>query len=494
MLNKVKHKGIALLVLAAAQFMVVLDATITNVALPAIREALKFTSEADLQWVITAYALAFGGFLLLGGRLADLFGRRRMFLVGVILFAVASLFAGLAQTPTQMIILRGIQGLGGALLSPAALSLVLTIFSETKERNRALGVWSMVAAGGGAVGLVLGGVLTQYVDWRWIFFINVPVAIFVAIMALRFVPGGKPERTESVDVLGAFTITGSLVAVVFALAKAAENGWGDSSTVTSFVVSAVLMAIFIVNELRVKHPLINLGIFRRRNVTGGALVMLLMPAAMFGFFFYMSIYLQQILGYTPTQTGIANLPFTATIMVVAGVLSRFATRINPKVVLTIAPLITASGLLFFARIPVNATYLTDILPGIILMAAGMAMVFVTATIAATNGIAHKESGFVSGLLNTSQQIGGAIGLAVLTVISTAATKAQLADLKAMPTQAVINEALVHGFHQGFIAAAVFAVAASAVALFVFKTHKQTVGEKADELTNEAETLAAIPGA
>ncbi|MDB5183865.1 MAG: transporter [Candidatus Saccharibacteria bacterium] len=494
MLHKVKHKGIALLVLAAAQFMVVLDATITNVALPAIRDSLKFASQADLQWVITVYALTFGGFLLLGGRLADLFGRRRLFLAGTILFATASLVAGFAQDPTQMIVLRGVQGLGGALLSPAALSLVLTIFRETKERNRALGVWSMVAAGGGAVGLVLGGLLTQYVDWRWIFFINVPIAILVAIMTFRFVPGGKPEKTESVDILGAFTITGSLIAVVFALAKAAQNGWGDSSTIISFVVSAVLMAAFIFNELRVKHPLINLAAFRRRNVTGGALVMLLMPAAMFGFFFYMSIYLQQILGYTPTETGVANLPFTATIMVVAGVLSRFATKVNSKVVLTIAPLLAAAGLLFFARIPVHATYLTDILPGIILMSSGMAMVFVTATIAATSGISHKESGFVSGLLNTSQQIGGAIGLAVLTVISTAATKAQLADLHALPTQDVVNEALVHGFHQGFIAAAFFAVAASGVALLVFKTRKMSADEQADELTNEAEALAAIPGA
>lgn len=494
MLNKVKHKGIALFVLAAAQFMVVLDATITNVALPAIREALKFASEADLQWVITAYALAFGGFLLLGGRLADLFGRRRLFLAGTFLFAVASLLAGFAQDPTQMIILRGLQGLGGALLSPAALSLVLTIFSETKERNRALGVWSMVAAGGGAVGLVLGGVLTQYIDWRWIFFINVPIAILVAIMTFRFVPGGKPEKTESVDILGAFTITGSLIALVFALAKAAENGWSDASTLTSFAVSAVLMATFIVNELRVKHPLINLSTFRRRNVTGGSLVMLLMPASMFGFFFYMSIYLQQILGYTPTETGLANLPFTAAIMVVAGVLSRFATRINPKAVLVAGPLLATAGLLYFARIPVHADYITDILPGIILMASGMAAVFVTATIAATSGISHKESGFVSGLLNTSQQIGGAIGLAVLTVISTAATKSELADLKVLPTQDVINEALVHGFQQGFIAAAIFAVAASVVALLVFKTHKQTASERANELTNEAEALAAIPGA
>ena len=493
MLNKVKHKGLALVVLAAAQFMVVLDATITNVALLDIRDALGFASDADLQWVITAYALTFGGFLLLGGRLADLYGRRQLFLIGTALFAFASLLAGFAQDPTQMIVFRGLQGLGGALLSPAALSLVLTIFSETKERNRALGVWSMVAAGGGAVGLVLGGVLTEYVDWRWIFFINVPIAIFVAIMALRFVPSSKSVKTESVDVLGAATITGSLIAVVYALAKAAENGWSDSSTIISFVVSAVLMVTFIINELRVKHPLINLATFRKRNVTGGSLVMLLMPAAMFGFFFYMSIYLQQILGYSPTQTGIANLPFTATIMVVAGVLSRYASKVNPKAILVAGPLLAASGLLYFARIPVDAQYFTDILPGILLMASGMAVVFVTATIAATNGIAPKESGFVSGLLNTSQQIGGAIGLAVLTVISTAATKTQLDGLTSAPSQGVMNDALVHGFHQGFIAAAVFAVAASAVALFVFKTHKPTAREQADELTNEAEALAAIPG-
>jgi EmrB/QacA subfamily drug resistance transporter len=494
MLHKVKHKGIALLVLAAAQFMVVLDATITNVALPAIRDALKFASQADLQWVVTMYALTFGGFLLLGGRLADLYGRRRIFLAGTVLFATASLFAGFAQDPTQIIILRGIQGLGGALLSPSALSLVLTIFSETKERNRALGVWSMVAAGGGAVGLLLGGILTQYVDWRWIFFINVPIAILVAIMTFRFVPGGKPEKTESVDVVGAFSVTGSLIALVFALAKAAENGWSASVTITSFVVSAVLMAAFIINELRVKHPLINLASFRRRNVTGGALMMLLMPASMFGFFFYISIYLQQILGYTPTQTGLADLPFTATILVVAGVLSRFATRVNPKVILSIAPLFAAAGLLFFARMPVHATYLTDILPGMILMSTGMAAVFVMATIAATNGIPHQLSGFVSGLLNTSQQIGGAIGLAVLTVISTAATKSQLADLKAIPTQGVVNDALVHGFHQGFLAATIFAVLASGIAIFVFKTHKATATEELGEPVNEAEALAAIPGA
>jgi len=496
MIEKVKHKGLALAILATAQFMVVLDATIVNVALPAIRTALDFNTDADLQWIITAYALTFGGFLLLGGRLADLFGRRKLFIIGTAVFAIASLLGGLAQTPEQIIIFRGLQGLGGALLSPAALSLVLTIFKEGPERNKALGVWSMVAAGGGAIGLVLGGVLTQYVDWRWVFFINIPIAALVIGLGLKYVPASLPRERESVDILGAVTITGSLISLVYALAKAAELGWTSASTLIGVAASIVLMATFIVNEMRFKHPLIRLGIFRKRNVTGASIVMLLMPAAMFGLFFYLSIYLQQILSYTPTQTGIANLPFTLTIMVVAGVLSAKAAKLNPKLILVVGPLIAAAGLLFFARLPVHADYVTDILPGIILLATGMATVFVTATMAATNGISNAESGLVSGLLNTGQQIGGAIGLAVLTVISTTATKDRLTEFAtfAAPTQEKINEALVFGFHRGFVAAAGFAAAASLVALLVFKDHKPSAADLADDIEDEAKSLAAIPGA
>jgi len=490
MIEKVKHKGLALAILAAAQFMVVLDATIVNVALPAIQKALHFHGESQLQWVVTAYALAFGGFLLLGGRLADLFGRRKLFLAGVVVFALSSLLAGLAQTPMQIIVLRALQGIGGALLSPAALSLVLTIFKEGPDRNKALGVWSMVAAGGGAVGLLLGGLLTQYADWRWNFFINVPIGILVFWSALRSVPASLPQARQRVDYLGAVTITGSLMSLVYGLAKAADAGWGATSTLISFGIAAVLMATFIVNELRVQHPLISLSIFKRRNVSGGTIIQLLMPAAMFGMFFYLSIYMQQILGYTPTMTGVANLPFTLTIMVIAGVLSRKITKVNPKAVLTIAPLFVAAGLLYFARIPIHANYFTDILPGTLLMASGMAAVFVTATMATTSGVSHKESGLVSGLLNTGQQVGGAIGLAVLTVVSTAATKSELLRNGAAGQ---VN-ALVHGFHQGFVAAAVIAVIAGAVALVVFKVHKPSEADLAQEAETEAEALAAIPGA
>lgn len=496
MIEKVRHKGLALAVLAAAQFMVILDATIVNVALPAIRTALDFNSDAELQWVVTAYALTFGGFLLLGGRLADLYGKRTLFLAGTIVFAIASLLGGLAQSPEQIILFRGLQGLGGALLSPAALSLVLTIFKEGPERNKALGVWGMVAAGGGAIGLLLGGLLTQYVDWRWVFFINVPIAALVVAATQRYVPASLPRDKESVDTLGAVTVTGSLISLVYALAKAAEQGWGSASTIVAFAVSAILMAWFIINEMRIKHPLIRLSIFRQRNVTGGSIVMLLMPAAMFGMFFYLSIYLQQVLGYTPTSTGVANLPFTLIVMVVAGFLSSKAAKVNPKGVLVVGPLLVAAGLLYFARVPVDANYWTDILPGMVVMSAGMATVFVMGTMAATNGVSQQESGLVSGLLNTGQQIGGAIGLAVLTVISTGATKDRLVETfspNQPPSQAVINDALVFGFHRGFVAAAVFAVAASIVALIVFKTHKPTKAEQADDTETEAESLAAIPG-
>jgi EmrB/QacA subfamily drug resistance transporter len=494
MIEKVKNKGLALAVLAAAQFMVILDATIVNVALPAIHEALHFESDAQLQWVITAYALAFGGFLLLGGRLADLYGRRKLFLIGTVLFAISSLLGGFAQDSTQIILFRGLQGLGGALLSPAALSLVLAIFKEGPERNKALGVWSMVAAGGGAVGMLLGGALTQYVDWRWVFFINVPIGALVVAAAMKFVPASLPRDKESVDILGAITITGSLVGLVFGLAKAAQDGWGASITLGAFAASVALMVWFIINELHVKHPLIRLGIFRKRNVTGGSIVMMLMSAGMFGMFFYLSIYLQQILGYSPLHTGFANLPFTLTVMVVAANLSKRVAHLNPKVILGIGPLFVAAGLVYFSRVPVAAHYWTDIFPGIILMATGMASVFVTATMATTSGISHKESGLVSGLLNTGQQIGGAIGLAVLTVISTAATKNKIMSGDLASSANTLNEALVYGFHKGFLAAAVFAVAASAVAFLVFKTHKPTTGEVADDAEVDAESLAAVPGA
>jgi EmrB/QacA subfamily drug resistance transporter len=491
MIEKVKHKGLALAILAAAQFMVVLDATIVNVALPAIQKALGFTTDAQLQWVVTAYALVFGGFLLLGGRLADLFGRRKIFIAGVALFALASLLGGLAQNPGMLIAFRALQGLGGALLAPSALSLVLTIFKEGPERNRALGIWSMIAGGGGAVGLLLGGILTQYINWRWIFFINIPIAIGVLLAAMKHVPQSLPQARQRIDFAGAITVTASLMTLVYALAQAPEKGWGSPSVFGVLGVSVVLMAIFIVNELRVKHPLIRLSILKRRNVSGGSLVQLLMPAALFGMFFYLSIYLQQILQYSPTKTGAADVPFTLIMIVVAGVLSKKMAKINPKAVLVIAPMVVGAGLLFFARIPVHANYLTDILPGIVLMASGMAAVFVTATVVTTSGLSHEESGLVSGLLNTVQQVGGAIGLAVLSVVSSSVTKHELAKNGGDGASTLI--ALVHGFQRGFLVAALFTVIATLVAIFVLKVHKPPAADLAQEAETEAEALPAAPG-
>jgi EmrB/QacA subfamily drug resistance transporter len=506
MIEAVKHKGLALAVLAAAQFMVILDATIVNVALPAIQKALGFGGASDLQWVVTAYALAFGGFLLLGGRLADLFGRRRVFMAGVVIFALASLAGGFAQNPGMLIVFRAIQGLGGALLAPSALSLVLTIFKEGPERNRALGLWAMVAGGGGAVGLLLGGVLTQYLDWRWIFFINVPIAIVVLLLALRFVPKSLPTERKGMDILGAVTVTGSLMALVYALAQVPTHGWGGAVTLWSLAASGVLMVAFVVNELVRKQPLIRLGIFKRRNVSGGTIIQLLMPAALFGMFFYLSIYLQQILHYSPTMTGVADVPFTLILIVVAGTLSRHIAKLNPKPILVVAPLIVGAGLLWFSRMPVHANYWTDIFPGVALMAVGMAMVFVTTTIVTTTGTSQEESGLVSGLLNTGQQIGGAIGLAVLSVISTSVTKADLAGAaqSAMATAtsalaakeaiaAAVPLALVHGFQRGFAAAAWFTVAASVVALVVIKARKPSRAQSNAALEVETEAVPAVPG-
>ncbi|HEY1645773.1 MAG TPA: MFS transporter [Candidatus Saccharimonadales bacterium] len=490
-MEMVKHKGFALATLATAQCMVILDATIVNVALPTIQKSLHFTNDAQLQWIVTAYALTFGGFLLLGGRLADLFGRRRIFLTGVVAFAIFSLGSGLTQSPGQLIAFRALQGLAGAILAPSALAIVLTIFKEGKERNRAIGIWSMVAAGGGAIGLLLGGILTQYANWRWIFFINIFIGIAVFTASMKYVPKITERKKQKIDYVGGITSTGGLISLVYALSVAPTDGWTGTSTLIALALFVVLMGTFIVNELRVEHPLVKLSIFRRRNVSGGSLIQILVPASMYGMFFYLSIYLQQILHYSPTRTGLADVPFTIVLIIVAGYLSRRLTKINPKLVVTIAPLIVAAGLVIFSRIAVHSHYLSNILPGVIVMSIGVAAVFVTATIVTTSGSTQEESGLISGLINTGQQVGGAIGLAVLSVISTTVTKNDMA--KAHGNPADLLSATVHGFQRGFLVATVFAVAASIIALTVLKTHKPTTDEVGRETEIEAESLPAIPG-
>lgn len=492
MIEKVKHKGLALLVLAIAQFMVVLDATIVNVALPSIEHALSFNNASQLQWIVTAYTLVFGGFLMLGGRLADLAGRRRIFMTGIVVFAVASLAAGFSQNPNSIIAFRALQGLGGALLSPAALSLVLTIFKEGKERNRAMGVWSGVAAGGGAVGLLLGGLLTQYVNWRWIFFINVPIAALLMYLAMKHVPKSLPNtEPKRIDFTGAILVTTGLMTLVYALVKATDFGWDSAQTISLLGAAAALIIGFVVNESLIKRPLVPLKIFKLRNVSAGNLAQLTIAGGMFSVFFYLSIYYQQILGYSPVMAGVASLPFTLFIAASAAITTRLVAKYPPKTILTIAPVIMAAGLFYFSQIPVEGKYLTDILPGIALMATGMGSTFVALTLASTSGVSQKEHGLASGLLNTSQQIGGALGLAILTAISVATTKADLTAAQGNPS--ALNGAMVHGFQDAFFYAAFFAFSAAVIAAIGLKSRKLTDKEIDNEIVEEAETFPVVPG-
>jgi EmrB/QacA subfamily drug resistance transporter len=433
---------IVLVIICLAQFMVVLDATIVNVALPHIQTSLGF-SEASLQWVINAYTLVFAGFLLLGGRVGDLLGRKRFFLIGLIIFTAASFLNGIATTSGMLIGFRALQGLGAALISPAALSIISTTFAEGKERSRALGVWAAIAIGGSAVGLVLGGALTQAFSWRWIFFVNVPVGIFAFFAALRLVPESKDEHAhEGYDIAGAVTVTSGLMVLVFGLVHSATHGWSSTATIASFIASAVLLTAFVLIESRSAEPLVRLSIFRVRSLTTANLSMFLAFSGMFAMFFFNTLYIQKVLGFGPLKAGVAFLPFTAGIMLSAGLASTFAPRIGVRPVAATGMVLTILGLLLFSRMPVDGTYAKDVLPGMILSSLGMGAIFMPLTLIATTGLENEDQGLASGLFNTSQQVGGALGLAILSTIAASHTNGHSAA------------ALVNGFHYAFIGAAV----------------------------------------
>lgn len=458
-------------ILALAQFMVVLDSSIVNVALPAIQKAFEF-SAADLQWVITAYTLAFGGFLLLGGRAADLYGRRKMFIAGITGFTIMSLVVGFAQDTTMMIVGRGLQGLFAALMSPAALSIVLTSFKEGADRNKALGVWGGVAAGGAAAGVLLGGVLTQYASWEWNFFVNIPVGIFVILAALKVVPAhAKEEAHNDLDLPGAVLVTGGLMGLVYALTKAPEWGWTDGSTLLWFAGVIVALAAFVWNESKAKHPLVPLNIFRNRNLTGTNLIMMPLMAAMMAMFFFVSLYVQTVMNYSPVMSGLSFLPVTFIIGIVATNLSKHVGKIGYKPILVIAPLFVAAGLFLLGQIPVDGSYWINVFPGLALTAMGMGATFVTATIAATSGVPGDEAGLASGIFNTSQQIGGALGLAVLSGVAASHTTNALKELGHQPSMAELAQALVGGWHIAFFAGLGFAVLASLAAIVIIKQRK-----------------------
>jgi EmrB/QacA subfamily drug resistance transporter len=453
---------LVLVIVGIAQFMVILDATIVNVALPSIQRGLHF-SPTSLQWIVNAYTLAFGGFLMLGGRAADLIGRRRLFIVGIVLFSAASLMNGLASSAGILVAGRALQGLGGALVSPAALSVLTTTFAEGRERTTALGVWSAVAVGGGAVGLLLGGVLTSLFSWQWVFFVNVPVGIIAILLALRFVPESRVENARGgVDVAGAVSVTAGLVVLVYALVNAQTAGWLSVETLGLGVLAVALLSAFVILELRLRHPLIRLGIFRMRSITGANAAMLLVAGGMFAMFYFASIYVQEVLGYSALRAGLAFLPVTAGIIAGAGLSQQLIRRVGVRAVGLTGMSIAAVGLIILSRIPVAGTYLGDLLPGLMIMAVGMGLTFVPITLIATTNVGPEDAGLASGLLNTAQQLGGAIGLAVLSTLAANSTASTLAGLGHAPSAANGVGALVTGFHVAFLVGACMMLAGAAV--------------------------------
>jgi len=452
------RRWLALVLLAAAQFVVVLDASIVNVALPSIGEALHF-SQDNLSWVVNAYTLTFGGFLLLGGRVADLVGRRRMFIVGLILFAGASLAGGLAQSDVWLIVARAVQGLGAALLSPAALSLVTTIFAEGAERNKAMGVWGAVAGSGGAAGVLLGGMLTEWAGWEWVLYVNVPIGIAAAMLAPRLLPESKNEGHRHFDVAGAVTVTAGVSLLVYSLVNANQAGWGSAETALLFAGAVVLLATFVLIELRTRAPLVPFpGIFRLRTIRGINLVGLLIAMALFSMFFFISIYMQEVLGFDALKSGVAYLPLAGGIIVSAGIASTLVTRMGVKPVLVLGLILTAIGLLWFSQISVDGSYVSDILGPAIISSLGLGFSFVPMTIAAVAGVEQHEAGLASGLINTSQQVGGALGLAILAAVANSRRDSVLETGASMPT------ALTEGFQTALMVGAGFAILGAILAL------------------------------
>jgi EmrB/QacA subfamily drug resistance transporter len=470
-----------------APFPFTLDATVVNVALPTIKRAVGF-SEQDLSWVLNAYTLVFGGFLLLGGRLADRRGRRRLFVTGIALFSAASLACGLSQSEATLLVARGVQGLGGALVSPAALSIILTTFAEGSERNRALAVWGAIAGAGGAVGLLLGGVIVQLLSWRWVFFINVPIGAVVLALTPRIVPESRSESaaTTRYDAEGAVTITLGTIALVFTLIKADSWGWTSGRTLAGFAISIVLIAAFIVIERRQRDPLMPLRIFSNRSLAASDTTMFLVAAALFGMFYFCTLYLQQVLGFSALKTGVAYLPLTITIVGAAALASRFVDRFTPKPVLVAGLVVAAAGFVMLTRIVGHGDYASHVLPAMVALGVGAGMSFVAITIAATSGVEPGDSGLASGLLNTTQQVGGSLGLAILSSVST--TRVTSALHGGLP----LRLALTHGFKGGFIVAAAFCAVGLAVALALLPRRAREPGDR--RMADLAMSFARCPGA
>jgi EmrB/QacA subfamily drug resistance transporter len=438
-----KRRWLALAVIVAAQFMVVLDVAIVNVALPAIKSDLHF-SQPSLQWVVSAYAIFFGGFLLLGGRLGDILGRRRVFMVGLSLFTVSSLLCGLSWSEQSLIAFRAVQGLGGALLAPAALSILITTFTEGRERNLALGLWGAASGTGGAAGVLFGGVLTSYFSWSWVFFLNIPVGIAVLAVSPWLLRESRADIAHRhFDVAGATTVTSSLMLLVYAVTRTAESGWGNATTLLLLGASALLLAGFIAIELRSPAPLLRLGIFRNRTLAAANVIAVLVGSIMFSQFFLQTLYMQQVLDYSAIQTGLAFMTTTVAIVIFSNVAQMLVSRIGVRRVLTTGLVLTTAALALLTRLPTDGSYLPDLFPAFVLAGLGMALTFVPMTIAGLTGVTGSDAGIASGLINTSRQVGGAVGLAV--VSSIAAAFAGHGNLTAAANAAD----LTRGFQVGF---------------------------------------------
>ncbi|WP_406441353.1 MFS transporter [Streptomyces sp. NBC_00631] len=479
--------GIALTVIAACQLMVVLDATIVNIALPHIQDALKF-STTDLTWVVSAYTLTFGGLLLLGARAGDILGRRRVFMTGILLFTFASLLGGLAQEPWQLLAARALQGMGGAIASPTSLALITTTFPEGPERNRAFGVFAAVSAGGGAIGLLAGGMLTDWLDWRWVLFVNVPIGLLIVALTPQYI--NESERHPGrFDIAGALASTLGMASLVYGFIRASEDGWRDGLTLGSFAAAVVLLLGFVLIETRAKEPITPLRMFADRNRSGTYVIMLSLAAAMFGMFFYIVLFVQNVLGYSPIRAGLAFLPVTVAIAVGAGLSQRFLPVLGPKPFMMTGSALVVVGLTWQSFIKPDSSYVGGVLGPMLVFGFGMGLNFVTATVTAVSGVAQHEAGAASGLLNAMQQVGGSLGLSILTTVFGSASKdeakkqlpkfladgspeqkAEFAKTRQLPAPWG-HEVLAHGISTAFVPAAVMAGLGLLTAVLVIKVRK-----------------------
>ncbi len=478
MVEKTQRKWLALALLATVQFMVVLDIAIVNVALPSIQTDLGFSQE-NLQWVISAYALFFGGFLLLGGRAADLLGRRRLFIVGTIVFSASSLLSGFAWSEESLIIARAIQGLGAAIITPAALSILMTTFSEGRDRNAALGVWGGVGAFGAVAGVLLGGILTDAVSWEWIFYINVPVGLAALALTPLLLTESRDALVKTFDALGAVLVTAGLVVLVFAITQANEYGWTSAATIGLFTGAAALLAGFVGWELRAKEPLVPFAIFRVKTLTAANIAGLILGTVTFSMFLMLTLYMQQVLTYTPMRTGVAYLAVAGTAIIWSGVAAQLVNRVGVKPVITAGMTLLTIGLLYFTQVSVGGSYAGDLLPGFLVIAAGLGFSFVPISIAALAGVRASEAGLASGLFNTSQQIGGALGIAALSAIATSKTSG------AVDSGTPVPKALTDGFESAFIWGAAVAAVGILVSLVLIRRDELETTVEEEEVPEPA---------